>query len=156
MEVDWGNIHDPLQKEAQSAIIQKIRNLRLGAKRKAAKKIAEERFLRRRRGKNVSKILKECPDIGQTIENYVKSAGAGADSWRRTGVLTFDGNRKVQKKPTFSRIKEHLEMVYNRKFGYGTVVELCVARNKRRKSSISCRGLARVTCRRARKGFTLR
>ena len=156
MEVDWGNIHDPLQKEAQSAIVQKIRNLRLGAKRKAAKKIAEERFLRRRRGKNVSKILKECPDIGQTIENYVKSAGAGADSWRRTGVLTFDGNRKVQKKPTFSRIKEHLEMVYNRKFGYGTVVELCVARNKRRKSSIRYRGLARVTCRRARKGFTLR
>lgn len=156
MEVDWGNIHDPLQKEAQSAIIQKIRNLRLGAKRKAAKKIAEERFLRRRRGKNVSKILKECPDIGQTIENYVKSAGAGADSWRRTGVLTFDGNRKVQKKPTFSRIKEHLEMVYNRKFGYGTVVELCVARNKRRKSSTRYRGLARVTCRRARKGFTLR
>ena len=156
MEVDWGNIHDPLQKEAQSAIIQKIRNLRLGAKRKAAKKIAEERFLRRRRGKNVSKILKECPDIGQTIENYVKSAGAGADSWRRTGVLTFDGNRKVQKKPTFSRIKEHLEMVYNRKFGYGTVVELCVARNKRRKSSTRYRGLARVTCRRAIKGFTLR
>ena len=156
MEVDWGNIHDPLQKEAQSAIIQKIRNLRLGAKRKAAKKIAEERFLRRRRGKNVSKILKECPDIGQTIENYVTSAGAGADSWRRTGVLTFDGNRKVQKKPTFSRIKEHLEMVYNRKFGYGTVVELCVARNKRRKSSTRYRGLARVTCRRARKGFTLR
>ena len=156
MEVDWGNIHDPLQKEAQSAIIQKIKNLRLGAKRKAAKKIAEERFLRRRRGKNVSKILKECPDIGQTIENYVKSAGAGADSWRRTGVLTFDGNRKVQKKPTFSRIKEHLEMVYNRKFGYGTVVELCVARNKRRKSSTRYRGLARVTCRRARKGFTLR
>lgn len=156
MEVDWGNIHDPLQKEAQSAIIQKIRNLRLGAKRKAAKKIAEERFLRRRRGKNVSKILKECPDIGQTIENYVKSAGAGADSWRRTGVFTFDGNRKVQKKPTFSRIKEHLEMVYNRKFGYGTVVELCVARNKRRKSSTRYRGLARVTCRRARKGFTLR
>ena len=156
MEVDWGNIHDPLQKEAQSAIVQKIRNLCLGAKRKAAKKIAEERFLRRRRGKNVSKILKECPDIGQTIENYVKSAGAGADSWRRTGVLTFDGNRKVQKKPTFSRIKEHLEMVYNRKFGYGTVVELCVARNKRRKSSTRYRGLARVTCRRARKGFTLR
>ena len=130
MEVDWGNIHDPLQKEAQSAIVQKIRNLRLGAKRKAAKKIAEERFLRRRRGKNVSKILKECPDIGQMIENYLTSAGAGADSWRRTGVLTFDGNRKVQNKPTFSRIKKHLEMVYNRKFGYGTVVELCVARNK--------------------------
>ena len=94
--------------------------------------------------------------MSRQIENYVKSAGAGADSWRRTGVLTFDENRKVQKKPSFSRIKEHLEMVYNRKFGYGTVVELCVARNKRRKSSIRCRGLARVTCRRARKAFKLR
>ena len=89
MEVDWGNINDPLQKEAQSAIVQKVRNVRLSAKRKAAKKIAEERFLRRRRGKNVSKILKECPDIGQTIENYVRSAGAGADSRRRTVVLTL-------------------------------------------------------------------
>ena len=57
-----------------------IRNLRSNAKRQAAKKIVEARFLSRRMGKNVSKILKECPDIGQTIENYVKSAGAGADS----------------------------------------------------------------------------
>ena len=47
-------------------------------------------------------------------------------------------------------------MVYGRKFGYGTVVELCVARNKRRNLSTRYRGLARVTCRRARKGFTLR
>lgn len=147
VEVDWGNIHDPLQKEAKSAIAQMIRNMHLNAKRQAAKKIAEARFLSRRRGKNVSKILKECPDIGQTIENYVKSAGAGADSWRRTGILTFDDNRKVQRKPTFSRIKEHLEMVYSRKFRYGTIVELCAARNKQRKSS---------TCRRARKGFTMR
>ena len=47
-------------------------------------------------------------------------------------------------------------MVYSRKFGYGTVVELCVARNKQRKSSTCYRGLARVTCRRARKGFSSR
>ena len=106
VEVDRGHIHDPLQKGAQSVIQQTIKKLRLNAKRQAAK-IAEARFLSRRRGKNVSKILKECPDIGQTIENYVKSAGAEADSWCRTGVLTFDGNHKVQRKPTFSRIKEH-------------------------------------------------
>lgn len=55
--------------------------------------------------------------MSRQIENYVKSAGAGADSWRRTGALTFDGNRKVQKKPTLNRIKEHLEMVYNRRLG---------------------------------------
>lgn len=86
MEVDWGNIHDPLQREGQSAIVQKIRNLRLCAERQAAKKIAEARFRRRKRSKNVRKILKECPDIGQTTENHVKSAGAGAGSWRRTGA----------------------------------------------------------------------
>lgn len=28
----------------------------------------------------------------------MKSAGVGADSWRRTGILTFEGNRKVEKK----------------------------------------------------------
>lgn len=44
----------------------------------------------------------ECPDIGSTIENYVKSAGVGADTWRRTGILTFDGNRKVEKKKQLS------------------------------------------------------
>ena len=46
--------------------------------------------------------------------------------------------------------------MYSRKFAYGTVVELCVARNKRRRSSKRYRGLAKVTTRRARKGFSLR
>lgn len=151
----WRNWLDALVPIAQSAILQKIRNLRLNAKRQAAKQIAEARFFKRWRGRNVSKILKEYPDISKTIENYVRSAGVGADSWRRTGVLAFDGNRKVQKKPMFSKIKEHLEMVYGKKFGYVTIVELCVARNKRRKTSLCYRGLARVTCRRAIKGFTI-
>ena len=86
----------------------------------------------------------------------MKSAGVGADSWRRTGILTFDGNRKVEKKATFSRINQHLERVFQRKFGYGTVVQLCVARNRRRLSAKRYKGLAKVTCRRARKGFTIR
>ena len=64
--------------------------------------------------------------------------------------------KKKEKKATFSRIKEHLERVYQRKFGYGTVVQLCVARNKRRLSASQYKGLAKVTCRRARKGFTIR
>ena len=46
--------------------------------------------------------------------------------------------------------------MYGRKFAYGTVVELCVAHNKRRRSSKRYRGLAKVTTRRARKGFSLR
>lgn len=154
--VDWGTIHDPLQAEVKKLIAEKMKSLHLRAKRKAARKIAEARFLRRKRGKPVGKILKECPDIGKKIESYVKSTGAGADSWRRTGLLTFDGNRKLKKKATFTSIKDHLEKLYNRKFGYGTVVQLCVARNKRRQSAKRYKGVARVTCRRARKGFTLR
>ena len=32
-------------------------------------------------------------DIGNVIEEYVKdNNNVGADCWRRTGVLTFDGN----------------------------------------------------------------
>lgn len=88
--MDWGSIHDPLQTEAKVIIAEKVKLLRLKAKRKSSKKIAEARFLRRKRGKAVGKILKECPDIGNTTaENYVKSTGAGADSWRRTGLVTF-------------------------------------------------------------------
>lgn len=43
-----------------------------------------------------------------------------------------------------------------RHFAYGTVVELCVARNKHHHSAKRYRGLANVTSHRARKGFTLR
>ena len=35
-----------------------------------------------------SKILQDCPDIGNTIESCVEDHGVGADAWRRTGVLT--------------------------------------------------------------------
>ncbi|CAH3156626.1 unnamed protein product [Porites evermanni] len=93
--------------------------------------LLSERLQGNQEGKMLEKFS-ECPDIGSTIENYVKSVGVGADSWRRTGILTFDGNRK---------------------FGYGTVVQLCVARNM---SASRYKGLAKVTCRQARKGFTIR
>ena len=60
------------------------------------------------------------------------------------------------KKVTFRRIQDHLQAKYKRKFGYGTAVQLCVPRNKRRKSAARYKGLAQVTHRRARKGFTLK
>ena len=65
--------------------------------------------------------------------------------WRRTGVLIFDGNTRVKKKAMYKRIKDHLEDRYGRIFSYGTVVELCVVRNKRRKSSQRYKGVAKVT-----------
>lgn len=71
-------------------------------------------------------------------------------------MLTFDGNQKVNKKCTYRRIQDHLKDVYNQHISYGTVVQLCVARNKRRLSAKRYRCLAEVTSRRARKGFQLR
>ena len=60
------------------------------------------------------------------------------------------------RKVAFNRIRQHLQYVYQNKFGYGTVVQLCVARNRRRRSAKRYRGVARVTWRRARKGFALK
>ena len=38
---------------------------------------------------------------------------------------------------------------------YGSVVELCVSRNKRRQTAKHYKGFAKVTSRRARKGFNI-
>lgn len=46
--------------------------------------------------------------------------------------------------------------MYGCKFSYGSIVELCAARNKRRKSAKRYRGVAQVTCHRARKGSQLK
>jgi hypothetical protein len=48
----------------------------------------------RRRSKKIGNILQECPGIGKTIEKFVEGCGVGADAWRRTGILTFDGNQR--------------------------------------------------------------
>lgn len=57
---------------------------------------------------------------------------------------------------TYEKIRLHLQSVYNRTFAYGTVVQLSIARNKRRKSALCYRGVAQVTTHRARKAFQLR
>ena len=101
-------------------------------------------------------IVKQYPDIGKTIEEFVKSNNVGADQWRRTGVLTFDGNLRYAKKVTYKLIQQHLISTYGRSLSYGTVIQLCIARNQRRRSATRYRGLAQVTTRRARKGFQLR
>lgn len=90
------------------------------------------------------------------MEEFVESKKVGADAWRRTGLLTFDGDRKRGKKVTYKGIKEHLEKKYETKIGYGSIVQLCAVRNKRLMSSKRYRGEAKITCRRARKGFTVR
>ena len=146
-----------LRTDAGKKLIQKERRrIRQKAKRQAAKSVAEECLLRRKIPKRVGRVLRDFPDIGKEIENFVQSKRVGADAWRRTGILTFDGNVKQGQKVTYKRIKQHLEEKYNTTFSYGTIVQLSVVKNKRRLSAKRYKGVARITCRRARKGFSLR
>ena len=89
---------DLLSEVGRSLLKKKRAAIRQKAVRDIKRKVAEKRFLKRRRSKRVSKILRDCPEIGKRIEEYVKNSGVGVDAWRRTGMLTFDGNRKLQKK----------------------------------------------------------
>ena len=134
----------------------KLVSIRTRARRLKSKLMAQRRFLQRNVRERVNKVVQECPNIGEVIEKFVQDCSVGADAWRRTGVLTFDGNVKLKNKVTYKAIQIHLNKVYGRKFAYGTVVQLCVPRNKHRLSSKRYRGLAKVTTRRCRKGFSLR
>ncbi|XP_068761299.1 uncharacterized protein [Montipora capricornis] len=125
-------------------------------KRDAAKLKAANSVLKRKVTKKVSRIIKEHPTIGSDIEEFVKSKKVGADAWRRTGVLTFDGNRTRGKQVTYKAIQDHLQEKYSCKIGYGTVVQLCVVRSKRRISAKRYKGVAKVTCRKSRKGFSVK
>ena len=152
-ESDSAGPFDPSDNEA---VKRKVAAIKRSVRRRRAKCIAKQDFLGRRKSKNLHTIIHSYPDIGSTIEKFVESCNVGADAWRRTGLLTFDGNVKVEKKCTYKRIQNHLESVYKHKFSYGTVVQLCVARNRRRLSSSRYKGVAQVTSRRARKGFMLK
>ena len=61
----------------------------------------------------------------------------------------------MKEKVTYEKIRQHLKEKYNHNFSYGTVIQLCVPRNRRR-SAKRYKGVAMVTSRRARKGFNLR
>ena len=142
--------------ERESIIAKKVDVIKRQVRRARAKFIANQHYLGKKKSKALHSIAEKYPDIGSEIESYVASCNVGADAWRRTGVLTFDGNQKIDKKCTYKRIQDHLKDVYKQHISYGTVVQLCVARNKRRLSAKRYRGLAEVTSRRARKGFQLR
>ena len=79
-----------------------IKKKRMAIKNKAArlrkKAKAERKFLSRQVSNRTSKLLQDCPNIGAVIESFVQDNNVGADAWRRTGVLTFDGNTKLGKK----------------------------------------------------------
>ena len=61
-------------------------------------------------------MVKKFPDVGERIEEFVKSNNVGADAWRRTGILTFDGNVKNTQKVTYEKIRKHLQIFINATF----------------------------------------
>lgn len=149
-------LHDVTSDKAKALITKKRKSLRRRARYLKSKQVAERNFLSRKVSRGVKGILKDFPNIGKEIENFVQESNVGADAWRRTGILTFDGNTRVKSKVTYERIRQHLIKVYQRNFGFGTVVQLCVARNRRRQSAKRYKGVAKVTSRRARKGFKIK
>ena len=118
--------------------------------------IQMNRLLRKKITRSSKTILHKYPDIGDVIERIVEESDIGADRWRRTGVYTFSGDTKKSKRMTFSKIQNKLEEHYGRSFSFGTVVQLCVPRNKRRLSSKRYKSAANVKHQRAWKGFSLK
>lgn len=111
---------------------------------------------KRKCSKHVQSVLSRHPEIGEVMEEFVREADVGADKWCRTGVYTFTGITKTEKRMTFKKLEEKLSSHYGEKFSYGTVLHLCVHRNKRRISSKRYKGVANVTYQQASKGFSLK
>ena len=81
---------------ARALIVKRRKVIRRRARYTKSKTIAEQTFLGRKTSSSVRGIVKDFPEIGKTIEEFVQERNIGADHWRRTGVLTFDGNTSVQ------------------------------------------------------------
>lgn len=115
---------------SEDGIRSKLKLIKDKGKRMARNEI-EMRGLygRRKSTERTNTVLARHPDI------RVKVADIGADKWRRTGVYTFSGDTKKEKRMTFKKLHEKLSDHYKELFSYGIVVQLCVSRNKRRKSS---------------------
>ena len=150
------DLHDLAGERVKSLVMKKRKSLQRRARYERAKQIEQRNYLGRKVSGKVTGILKDFPDIGKEIEKFVQDSSVGADAWRRTGILTFDGNTRVKCKVTYERIRQHLIKTYKRNFSFGTVVQLCVARNRRRQSAKRYKDVAKVTSRRARKGFMIK
>ena len=63
---------------------------------------------------------------------------------------------KKRAQSNLRRIRKYVNDKYNAKIGYGTIVQLCTVRNKRKLSEARYPSVARVTPHRARKGFVIK
>ena len=91
---DWVRLRkSTVETKEMKEKIRKQRNIFLKRrKRLIAKEVTQRCLLKRRLPKRVSKTLLKYPQIGADIEAYARENRIGADSWRRTGALSFTGN----------------------------------------------------------------
>jgi hypothetical protein len=54
--------------------------------RRFLKLMAEKSLLKRKVPKRASRLLKQFPNLGKDIDDFVHENRIGADAWRRTGV----------------------------------------------------------------------
>ena len=66
-------------------------------------------FLGRKVTQRVKTVVDRFPD---TIKNYVKECNVGTDAWRRTGMLTFDANRKTKQKVTHIDVSKDISRIH--------------------------------------------
>jgi hypothetical protein len=70
--------------------------------------------------------------------------------------IRFLATPKKEKRITFKGLAEKLSEHYGENISYGTVVQLCVPRNRRRISAKQYRGVVNVWYQRSKKGFDLK
>ena len=96
---------------------------------------------------SISEVVKQNPSkrgLAVIVTNdYQGVRGREFPRWTSPGILLTSAVPPLQER-------------YKCKILYGTVVQLCVARNKRRRSAKNYKGLAKVTTRRARKVFEIK
>ena len=64
-------IQSPMDEQGKLLILKRRASIRRKCVREVKKRLAESRFLKRRRSKKVRKIISECPGIGKEIEDFV-------------------------------------------------------------------------------------
>ena len=133
-----------------------LKQIKDKARKRAVVEIAKNRLLRNKISTSAKSIEKTYPDIGKVMESIAEASDVGADKWRRTGVYTFSGDPKKVKRLTFKRLQEKLSDHYGRHFSYGTVIQLCVPKNKKRLSSKRYKNVAQIKYQRARKSFAIK
>ena len=87
--------------KTQRVLAKKRKPLARKVRREKAKALDSRKCFAHKVNKCMKTIVDKFPDIGQSIEEYVKECNVGADAWQRTGILIFHGNRRVKQKPTY-------------------------------------------------------